>query len=173
MASVITSPQYDPIPTAEKLATKAVAGQKAALAAQTALANNTTTALGNLKSAISTFQSAMSAMTSSKSVLSQSATFPTAGYGTRHGRHQGRARHIFSFFVEKLATASQVSYGGLSATPATAAGTGTLKVKIGDGVSDNTLRHRPERRRQGWQRQPDAAGNRRRHQWQQQEQFAA
>lgn len=137
MASVITSPQYDPIPTAEKLATKAVAGQKAALAAQTALANNTTTALGNLKSAISTFQSAMSAMTGSKSVLSQSATFPTAGYGTATAGIKA-VPGSYSFFVEKLATASQVSYGGLSGV-ATADGTGTLKVKIGDGVGDNTL----------------------------------
>lgn len=130
MASVITSPQYDPIPTAEKLATKAVAGQKAALAAQTALANNTTTALGNLKSAISTFQSAMSAMTGSKSVLSQSATFPTAGYGTATAGIKA-VPGSYSFFVEKLATASQVSYGGLTPTPTSAAGTSTLKVKIG------------------------------------------
>ncbi|MGK5051665.1 flagellar filament capping protein FliD [Janthinobacterium sp. RB2P8] len=137
MASVITSPQYDPIPTAEKLATKAVAGQKAALAAQTALANNTSTALGNLKSAISTFQSAMSAMTSSKSVLSQSATFPAAGYGSATAGINATPG-TYSFFVEKLATASQMSYGGLSSVN-TADGTGTLKVKIGDGVGDNTL----------------------------------
>ena len=130
MASVITSPQYDPIPTAEKLATKAVAGQKAALAAQTALANNTSTALGNLKSAISTFQSAMSAMTSSKSVLNQSATFPTAGYGTATAGIKA-VPGSYSFFVEKLATASQVSYGGLTATQTPVAGTSTLKVKIG------------------------------------------
>lgn len=130
MASVITAPQYDPIPTAEKLATKAIAGQKAALAAQTALANNTSTALGNLKSAISTFQSAMSAITSSKSVLSQSATFPTAGYGTATAGIKA-VPGSYSFFVEKLATASQVSYGGLTATPTPVAGTSTLKIKIG------------------------------------------
>ncbi|MGK5015866.1 flagellar filament capping protein FliD [Janthinobacterium sp. HLS12-2] len=137
MANVITAPQYDPIPTAEKLATKAVAGQKAALAAQTALANNTSTALGNLKSAISTFQSAMSAMTGSKSVLSQSATFPAAGYGSATAGINATPG-TYSFFVEKLATASQMSYGGLSSVN-TADGTGTLKVKIGDGVGDNTL----------------------------------
>lgn len=130
MASVITSPQYDPIPTAEKLATKAVAGQKAALAAQTALANNTSTALGNMKSAISTFQSAMSAMTSSKSVLSQSATFPAAGYGSATAGINATPG-TYSFFVEKLATASQMSYAGLTATPTPVAGTSTLKVKIG------------------------------------------
>ena len=130
MASVITSPQYDPIPTAEKLATKAVAGQKAALAAQTALANNTSTALGNMKSAISTFQSAMSAMTSSKSVLSQSATFPAAGYGTATACINATPG-TYSFFVEKLATASQMSYAGLTATPTPVAGTSTLKIKIG------------------------------------------
>ena len=137
MASVITAPQYDPIPTAEKLATKAVAAQKAALQAQNTLASNTSTALGNLKSAISAFQSAMSAMTSSKSVLSQSATFPAAGYGTATAGINATPG-TYSFFVEKLATASQMSYGGLSSVN-TADGTGTLKVKIGDGVGDNTL----------------------------------
>ncbi|MDN2714662.1 MULTISPECIES: flagellar filament capping protein FliD [unclassified Janthinobacterium] len=137
MASVITAPQYDPIPTAEKLATKAVAAQKAALQAQNTLASNTSTALGNLKSAISAFQSAMSSMTSSKSVLSQSATFPAAGYGTATAGINATPG-TYSFFVEKLATASQMSYGGLSSVN-TADGTGTLKVKIGDGVGDNTL----------------------------------
>lgn len=137
MASVITAPQYDPIPTAEKLATKAVAAQKAALQAQNTLASNTSTALGNLKSAISAFQSAMSSMTSSKSVLSQSATFPAAGYGSATAGINATPG-TYSFFVEKLATASQMSYGGLSSVN-TADGTGTLKVKIGDGVGDNTL----------------------------------
>ncbi|MCM2565362.1 MULTISPECIES: flagellar filament capping protein FliD [Janthinobacterium] len=137
MASVITAPQYDPIPTAEKLATKAIAAQKAALQAQNTLASNTSTALGNLKSAISAFQSAMSSMTSSKSVLSQSATFPAAGYGTATAGINATPG-TYSFFVEKLATASQMSYGGLSNVN-TADGTGTLKVKIGDGVGDNTL----------------------------------
>ncbi|PHV36184.1 flagellar filament capping protein FliD [Janthinobacterium sp. BJB304] len=137
MASVITAPQYDPIPTAEKLATKAIAAQKAALQAQNTLASNTSTALGNLKSAISAFQSAMSSMTSSKSVLSQSATFPAAGYGSATAGINATPG-TYSFFVEKLATASQMSYGGLSSVN-TADGTGTLKVKIGDGVGDNTL----------------------------------
>lgn len=137
MASVITAPQYDPIPTAEKLATKAIAAQKAVLQAQNTLASNTSTALGNLKSAISAFQSAMSSMTSSKSVLSQSATFPAAGYGSATAGINATPG-TYSFFVEKLATASQMSYGGLSSVN-TADGTGTLKVKIGDGVGDNTL----------------------------------
>jgi flagellar hook-associated protein 2 len=68
-------------------------------------------------------------MTTSKSVLSQSATF---SHGLWHGHrwHQGRARHIH-FFVEKLATASQTSYGGLPAnTPAAASG--KLNINIGD-----------------------------------------
>ncbi|WP_219117216.1 flagellar filament capping protein FliD [Janthinobacterium sp. UMAB-56] len=137
MASVITAPQYDPIPTAENLATKSVAAQKAALQAKNTLATNTSTALGNLKSAISAFQSAMSSMSSSKSVLSQSATFPAAGYGSATAGINATPG-TYSFFVEKLATASQMSYGGLSGVN-TADGTGTLKVKIGDGVGDNTL----------------------------------
>ena len=167
MANVITAPQYDPIVTAENLATKSVASQKAALAAQTALANNTSSALGNLKSAISAFQLAMSTMTSSKSVLSQSATFSNTAYGTATAGIKATPGS-YAFFVEQLATASQTSYGGVS-TVNVADGTGSLKVKIGDGVGDNTPRHRPGRRQQGWRRPADAAGNRRGHQWQQQE----
>ena len=136
MANVITAPQYDPIPTAEKLATKAVAGQKAALAAQTALANNTSTALGNLKSAISTFQSAMSAMTSSKSVLNQSATFNNTGYGSATAGINA-SPGTYSFFVEQLALASQTSYGGLSSSmPASG---GALTIRIGDPNAPATL----------------------------------
>ena len=137
MASVITSPVYDPITTAKNLATKEIAAQQAALTAKNTLANNTSTALNNMKSAISAFQLAMSAMTTSKSVLSQAATFPSAGYGTATAGINA-APGTYSFFVEKLATASQLSYGGLTGV-ATADGTGTLKVKIGDGVGDNTL----------------------------------
>ena len=131
MANVITSPVYDPITTATNLASNSVAAQKAQLTARNTLANNTSTALNNLKSAISTFQSAMTAMTGSKSMLNQSATFPTAGFGTATAGVNA-APGTYSFFVEKLATASQMSYGGLSATAAPAAvGTSILKVKIG------------------------------------------
>ena len=137
MANVITSPVYDPITTATNLATSSVAAQKAQLTAQNTLANNTSTALNNLKSAISTFQSAMTAMTTSKSVLNQSATFPTAAFGTATAGVNAVAG-TYSFFVEQLATASQNSYSGLSSVN-TADGTGSLKVKIGDGVGDNTL----------------------------------
>ncbi|KAB8063996.1 flagellar filament capping protein FliD [Janthinobacterium violaceinigrum] len=137
MASVITAPQYDPITTAEKLATKAVATQKADLIAKNTLANNTATALGNLKTAISAFQTAMTAMTTSKSVLSQAATFSNTAYGTATAGIKATPGS-YSFFVEQLATASQTSYGGLS-TINVADGTGNLKVKIGDGVGDNTL----------------------------------
>lgn len=132
MASVITSPVYDPITTAKNLATKEVSAQQTALTARNTLANNTSTALNNLKSAISTFQSAMSAMTSSKSVLSQSATFPTTASGTATAGVNA-APGSYSFFVEKLATASQYSYSGLSSVPA--AGSGTLTIRIGDPLA--------------------------------------
>lgn len=137
MANAITSPVYDPISTATSLATGSVAAQKAALTAQNTLASNTSTALNNLKSAMSTFQSAMTAMTTSKSVLAQSATFSNTAFGTATAGVNAAAGK-YSFFVEQLATASQMSYGGLSSVQV-ADGTGVLKVKIGDGVGDNTL----------------------------------
>ena len=132
MANVITAPRYDPIVTAEQLATKSVASQKAALAAQTTLASNTSSALGNLKSAISAFQLAMSAMTSSKSVLSQSATFSNTTYGSGTAGIKA-APGSYAFFVEQLATASQASYGGLSSTmPANG---GNMTIRIGDPLA--------------------------------------
>jgi flagellar hook-associated protein 2 len=129
MANAITAPRYDPLVTAEQLATKSVAAQKAALANQTTLANNTTSALSNLKSAISAFQLAMTTMTSSKSVLSQSATFSNTAYGTATAGIKA-APGSYAFFVEQLATASQTSYGGLSST--TPANGGSMTIRIGD-----------------------------------------
>ncbi|WP_215409586.1 flagellar filament capping protein FliD [Janthinobacterium sp. JC611] len=132
MANAITAPRYDPLVTAEQLATKSVAAQKAALAAQTTLANNTTSALSNLKSAISAFQLAMTNMTSSKSVLSQSATFSNTAYGTATAGIKA-APGSYAFFVEQLATASQTSYGGLSST--TPANGGNMTIRIGDPLA--------------------------------------
>ncbi|MBG6220560.1 MULTISPECIES: flagellar filament capping protein FliD [unclassified Janthinobacterium] len=132
MASVITSPQYDPIGTAEKLAAKSVAAQKSTLAAQTTQANYTSTALGNLKSAISTFQSAMSVMTGNKSVLKQAATFSNTAYGSATAGIKA-APGSYAFFVEQLASASQTSYGGLSSTiPASG---GSMTLRIGDPLA--------------------------------------
>jgi len=137
MANVITSPTYDPITTATKLATALVADQKAALTAQTTLATNTTAALNSLKTAISTFQSAMQTMTTNKTVISQAATFSNTAYGSATAGSKATPG-TYSFFVEKIATASQTSYGGLSATTP-ASGAGTLNIKIGDGSGGNTL----------------------------------
>jgi flagellar hook-associated protein 2 len=132
MANAITAPRYDPLVTAEQLATKSVAAQKAALANQTTLANNTTSALSNLKSAISAFQLAMTSMTSSKSVLSQSATFSNTAYGSATAGIKA-APGSYAFFVEQLATASQTSYGGLSST--TPANGGNMTIRIGDPLA--------------------------------------
>ncbi|MCL6486441.1 MAG: flagellar filament capping protein FliD [Janthinobacterium lividum] len=138
MASVITSPQYDPIGTAEKLAAKSVAAQKSTLAAQTTQANYTSTALGNLKSAISTFQSAMSVMTGNKSVLKQAATFSNTAYGSATAGIKA-APGSYAFFVEQLASASQTSYGGLSSTiPASG---GSMTLRIGDPSAAITADH--------------------------------
>ncbi|MCC7600533.1 flagellar filament capping protein FliD [Janthinobacterium sp. FW305-129] len=135
MANAITAPRYDPLVTAQQLATKSVAAQKAALEAQSTLANNTSSALGNLKSAISAFQLAMSAMTSSKSVLNQSATFSNTAYGTATAGIKA-APGSYAFFVEQLATASQTSYGGLSST--TPANGGNMTIRIGDPAAAAT-----------------------------------
>ncbi|CDG82561.1 flagellar filament capping protein FliD [Janthinobacterium agaricidamnosum] len=130
----ITSPVYDPVDTAKKLAALSVQAQVDALKAKTDLATKTDKALNDLKSAMATFQAAMTAMSKNKSVLSQSATFGNTAYGSATAGVTA-APGTYSFFVEQLATASQTSYGGLGSSPA--AGSGTLTVKIGDGTGNN------------------------------------
>lgn len=135
-SSGITSPTYDPITTATNLATKATAGNKAALTAQLAANTADSTALGKLKTAMSTFQTSLSAMATAKTVLSQSATFSNSTYGTATASASA-APGTYAFYVEKLATAAQTSYSGLQGSPS--ADGGTLSISLGSGVDSSFM----------------------------------
>lgn len=125
----ITSPVYDPIPTATKMANKYMAGavdrQNSAVKGMQA----DQAGLAKVSAAIKAFESSLAALTSKKSVIANAATFSSA-VGSATATTTATAGS-YSFYVQQLATAGQVSYGGITDT--TAAGSGTLNLVLGDG----------------------------------------
>ncbi|MBA5688818.1 flagellar filament capping protein FliD [Rugamonas apoptosis] len=130
--SAISSPNYDPVTTATNLATSYIAGNKAILDDQTSTANATASALSSLSTAMGAFQTAISGLASvTTSVMANSATFSSA-VGTASANASAVAG-TYSFYVQQLATAGQVSYGNVA--DSTAAGAGALNVTLADGTS--------------------------------------
>ena len=114
MASVITAPAYDPVTTATALAEKYVAGRRDILASQTSRAAAAARGLTELGSAISSFQTSLTALTGTgKTLYAQSATFSDTAIGTGSA-NAAAAPGNYAFFVQQLATASQVAFAGLS-----------------------------------------------------------
>lgn len=130
MASAITAPTYDPIPTAQALADKATGAAKAALKLQTDAAKAAATALGSLNSAISAFQTALDNLTGTgKSLLAQSAALSDTTFGSASASGRGVAG-TYDFFVEQLATAGQTKYSNLQSSTGNS---GKLHVAMGNG----------------------------------------
>lgn len=125
--STTIGPNYDPASTAAALATQYTSGQQELLASRTKQAATLAAALGSLKSAISAYQSSLFTLTASKSMLAQAATFSNTAVGSASAK-PGATAGTYSFFVEKLATAHQVSYAGM---PASAVPSGSLGVSVG------------------------------------------
>lgn len=123
-------PTYDPASTAAALAEKYTSSRQQILTAQTTQATAAGKALSTLNSAILGYQASLSALTGiNKTMLSQSATFADTSIGSATASASATAGS-YSFFVEQLATAHQVSYSGLpDNTPA--AGAGSLSIKAG------------------------------------------
>ena len=114
MASVITAPAYDPVTTATALAEKYVAARRDILSSQTSQAAAATRGLTDLGSAISSFQTSLTALTGTgKTLYAQSATFSDTAIGTGSA-NAAAAPGNYAFFVQQLATASQVAFAGLS-----------------------------------------------------------
>ncbi len=131
--SAISSPTYDPQTTATNLATSYIAGNKAILDDESSTATATATALSTLGAALNTFQSSIGALASSTSTVSAAAaTFSNSAIGSATAKSTAVAGN-YSFYVEQLATAGQVSYGGI--TNSTAAGAGTLTVALANGTN--------------------------------------
>lgn len=128
MASAITAPTYDPTTTAQALAEKYVMARQQILDTQTKQANAVDKGLSELNSAILAFQSSLTSLTgASKTMFAQSATFSDTTLGSATASSTAAAG-TYSFFVKQLATASQVSYTGLTDNAGVG---GTLKVKMG------------------------------------------
>jgi flagellar hook-associated protein 2 len=133
--STITAPAYDPTSTAQAMAQKSTAAAQDILSKQTKTAGATSSALSKLSSAISGFQTSLNTLAGlGKSMLAQSATLSDTTIGTATAK-AGAPSGSYSVFVQKLATASQVSYNNLS--DGRAAG-GLLKVKLSDEGAGTT-----------------------------------
>jgi len=131
--SAISSPTYDPKSTATSLATDYIAPTKAILDDQDATATAISNGLTTLSSALTAFQTSISSLASStSSVSAASATFSNPSVATATAKSTAVAG-TYSFYVEQLATAGQVSYGGVTDT--TAAGSGSLNVVLADGTN--------------------------------------
>ena len=134
MATAITAPTYDPIPTANDLADKYIASRQAILNAQTTAASATEKGLSDLSSALSAFQTSLASLTGlNKAMYAQSAVFGDAAIGSATATSTAAAG-TYSFFVKQLATASQVSYAGLGNATGVS---GKLDIQMGgvDGTS--------------------------------------
>jgi flagellar hook-associated protein 2 len=129
--STITSPTYDPASTATALAQKYTAAAQDALTTKTKDSAATAKGLTDLGSAISTFQSSLATLTGlNKSLVARSATFSDTTIGTASASGTATAG-TYAFFVKQVATASQVSYAGLTDDVAIS---GNLVVKLGGGA---------------------------------------
>lgn len=132
MATAITAPTYDPTTTAQALAEKYVLERQKILDAQGKQASATEAALNQLSSAMSAFQTSLAALTGiGKTVFAQSATFSDTGIGSATASPTATAGS-YSFFVKQLATASQVSFTGLTDN---AGVSGDLKINMGGSAA--------------------------------------
>ena len=128
--AVISSPVYDPTTTATNLANAYVAPTKAILDAQAAKAKATSSALTTLNSALGAFQSALSGLTTgNKTVSANSATVSNTAVASASANSKAVAG-TYSFYVEQLATAGQVSY---NVADSVATNAGSLNIALADG----------------------------------------
>ncbi len=123
---------YDPVSTAQSLATAYTAGRQALIKTQTTNAQNTASALNKLQSALSNFNTALAALSGKSSLVSQSAVFSGNGVGTATASAVA-VPGTYAFFVEQLASADQIAYSGL--TNATVASGDILTVNLAGGAS--------------------------------------
>lgn len=132
MASAITAPSYDPITTANSLADKYVLARQQILDAQGAAARATEKGLTDLGSAMTAFQTSLASLTGlNKSVYAQSAVLSDTTIGSATASATAAGGN-YSFFVKQLATASQVSYAGLTTDSGVG---GTLKLNMGGSLA--------------------------------------
>jgi flagellar hook-associated protein 2 len=135
--SSITAPTYDPTSTAQAMAQKTTAAAQQMLTNQTNTASATSKALSSLSSAISAFQSSITSMTGiGKSMLAQRATLSDTSIGTATAKPTAAAGS-YSLKVDRLATASQMSFTPSNTAPAK--GSLTITLAAPDGNNKPTI----------------------------------
>lgn len=125
--------EINPTSMASSLATAYTQAAQDLLTTQTTRAQSTATALTKLKSALSTFNTALDTLSAKKGMTQNSASFSsTVGTATASASAQAGT---YSFFVEQLATTSQVAFEDLPAVPVVLGG--PLAVQLADGSTIN------------------------------------
>lgn len=122
-----------PVENAQALADMRLASARSLIKMQRADATSARDALTKLQSALQSFQTALGKLPSSGAgVVKYSASLsdPAVGGATVGAKAQPGS---YTFFVEQIASAHQVSFSGLR--PVAAAGAGTLTVQLGDGAA--------------------------------------
>lgn len=130
--STISSPTYDPTSTAAALAQKFTAPMQDVLTNKTKDAAATQKGLTALQSAIKAFQLSLTSLTGlNQTMFAQSATLSDTSIATATATAKASPA-TYSFFVEKLATASQVAYTGLSDN---GAASGSVDIMMGTSTT--------------------------------------
>lgn len=130
----MASTSINPTSMANSLATAYTQAAQDQLTTQTNKAQATSTALTSLRSALSTFNTALTSLSAKKGLTQNTATFSNTAIGTATANATAQAGS-YSFFVEKLATGSQVAYQDLPAAAASEGG--PIVVQMPDGAKIN------------------------------------
>lgn len=105
---------YDPTSTAQALAESFTAGRQSILTRQTTQATATEKGLNSLSSVLSAFQSSLATLTGlNKTISASSAVFSDTGIASATATANAAAG-TYSFFVQQVASAHKVSYGGMT-----------------------------------------------------------
>jgi flagellar hook-associated protein 2 len=105
---------YDPTSTAQSLAQAFTSGRQTILTRQTSAATATEKGLSTLGSALSTFQTALASLTGlNKTISASSALFSDTSIGSATAT-AAATPGTYSFFVEQVASAHKISYGGMT-----------------------------------------------------------
>jgi flagellar hook-associated protein 2 len=124
-----------PVENAQALADMRLAAARNLLKTQKANASSAKDALSKLQSALQTFQTALGKLPSSgagASVVKYAASLSDAAIGAATVGAKAQPGS-YTFFVEQIASAHQVSFNGLK--PVAASDAGTLNVTLGDGTT--------------------------------------
>ncbi len=124
---------YDPATTAQALAEQFTYGRQTMLTNQTTAATATEKGLNTLGSALSAFQASLASLTGvNKTIAANSAVFSDTSFASATANSTAAAGG-YTFFVERIASAHKISYGGMTDF----AGGGSLT--LGSGSNSFTL----------------------------------